>query len=127
MTGLIYFQSKLALAWIEANTGRVSNISDAWGYLAVASQFDWPTAKRWLDIGRPLSLIALDALANCAVTSTTQNSTLWLRDNPQALLAPESIDEMNKVLLEYGEKDRVPRVRLKINYIMDSWDRILKK
>jgi hypothetical protein len=127
MTGLIYFQSKLALAWIEANTGRVSNISDAWGYLAVASQFDWATAEKWLGSGRPLSLIALDALGKCAVTSDTQNSTLWLKNNPQRLLSPKTIEEMNNILFKYGESDKVPRVRTKINYIIANWDKILKQ
>lgn len=126
MTGLIYFQSTLGLQWIEANVGRVSNISNTWGYVAVASQFDWPTAKRWLEGGRPLSLIALDALGNCAVTSETVNSTPWLQNNPQRLLAPDSVEEMNRVLLQYGEMDKVPRVRSKISYIMDSWEQILK-
>ncbi len=127
MTGLIYLQSKLTLGWIETNVTRVSNISDGWGYLAVASQFDWPTAERWLQGGRPLSLIALDALANCAVTSETMNTTPWLRENPQRLLSPKSIDEMNSALMKYGETDKVPRVRTKINYIMANWDKILKQ
>lgn len=108
MKGLLYFQSKRNLAWIESNVARVSNISDVWGYLAVASQFDWATAEKWLRSGRPLSLIALDALANCAVTSDTQNSTLWLKNNPQRLLSPGTIEEMNNILLKHGESDKVP-------------------
>ena len=127
MNGLICFQSKKSLAWIETNVARVSNISDVWGYLAVASQFDWATAHKWLRNGRPLSLIALDALANCAVTSDTQNSTLWLKNNPQRLLSPGTIEEMNNILLKHGESDKVPRVRTKISYIMDNWDKILKQ
>ncbi len=127
MIGLIHFQSKLTLNWIERNVARVSNISDGWGYVAVASQFDWPTAEKWLNTGRPLSLIALDALANCAVTSETMNSMPWLRDNPQRLLSPKSIDEMNGILAKYGEGDKVPRVRTTISYIMANWDRILKQ
>lgn len=127
MNGLICFRSKKSLAWIETNVARVSNISDVWGYLAVASQFDWAIAHKWLRNGRPLSLIALDALANCAVTSDTQNSTLWLKNNPQRLLSPGTIEEMNNILLKHGESDKVPRVRTKISYIMDNWDKILKQ
>jgi len=126
MTGLIYFQSRLGLDWIKKNITRVTNISEAWGYVAVASRFDWTTASKWLAAGRPLSLIALDALANCAVTAETKNSILWLKDNPQRLKAPAAIEEMNEVLRQYGEKDRVARVRTKIGYIMDNWEKILK-
>ena len=126
MTGLIHFQSKLGLSWIENNIKRVSNISDSWGYVAVASEFDWGTAKKWLEHGRPLSLIALDALANCATTSTAQNSTIWLRDNPQKLLRPATIAEMNEILMRYGKCDQVPRVRSNINFIIANWDDILK-
>lgn len=126
MTGLIYFQSKRGLRWIEENVGRVSNISDAWGHIAVASQFDWPTAEKWLKGGRPLSLVGLDALANCAVTPETQNSTPWLKNNPQRLLAPEPMEKMNKILLQHSENDKVPRVGSKINYIMANWEKILK-
>ena len=127
MMGLIYFQSKATLSWIETHIGRVSNISSVWGYLTAASQFDWPTAKRWLEGGRPLSLVALDALANCAVTSETQNSLPFLRENPPRLLHPDTVDEMNRVLQQYGETDKVPRVRLNISYILENWDRILKQ
>lgn len=127
MMGLIYFQSKLTLPWIEAHIGRAVNISNAWGYLAAASQLDWPTAKRWLESGRPMSLVALDALANCAVTLETRNSLPFLRDNPPRLLDPDTTDEMNRVLLQYGEVDKVPRVRSNIGYILENWDRILKQ
>jgi hypothetical protein len=127
MMGLMHFQSKSTLSWIEGHIGRVSNISSSWGYLAAASQFDWATAKRWLEGGRPLSLVALDALANCAVTSKTQNSVPFLRENPPRLSDPDTVDAMSRVLQQYGETDKVPRVRLNISYILENWDRILKQ
>jgi hypothetical protein len=126
LTGLIYFQSKLSLDWIEKNIKRVTNISNSWGYLAVASGFDWDRAKKWLDLGRPLSLVSLDSLVNCSVTKETLNSTLWLRDNPQRLLNPDTIDNMNSVLSDYLSKDNVTRVRNNINFITQNWDKILK-
>lgn len=126
LKGLIHFQSDLSLDWIEKNIGRVKNISSSWGYLAVASKFDWDRIKKWFDLGRPLSLVALDALVNCSVTSETMNSTIWLRENPQRLLNPESIDKMNMVLIEYLENDDVPRVRNSVRKIQENWDKILK-
>ncbi len=126
LTGLIHFKSKLSLDWIENNIKRVINISNSWGYLAVASGFDWDRAKKWINSGRPLSLISLDTLVNCSVTNETQNSTLWLKENPQRLLNPDTIDNMNFVLLNYLSKDNVARVRNNINYITQNWDKILK-
>ncbi|MEW6743109.1 MAG: hypothetical protein AB1486_10150 [Planctomycetota bacterium] len=52
-----------ALDWIEAHASGSIDIS--WGNLASLSGFDWPRAKKWLASGRPLGLIALDALALC--------------------------------------------------------------
>ena len=124
---LIEFRSSLSLDWIEQNINRVVNISDSWGYLAVASQFDWARAKKWLELGRPLSLVALDTLKNYSVTSETQNSTAWLRGNPQRLSNPDTIENMNAVLFDYLNKDNVTRVRNAVNYISESWHRILKK
>lgn len=126
LKGMIYFQSDLSLDWIEKNINRVKNISSSWGYLAVASIFDWDRAKKWLDSGRPLSLVALDTLVNCSVTPETMNSTIWLKDNPQRLLNPDSIDKMNDVLNNYLAKDNVTRVRNSIIKIQENWDKILK-
>ncbi|HMJ70949.1 MAG TPA: hypothetical protein VK508_18740 [Cyclobacteriaceae bacterium] len=126
MVNLIHFQSESSLTWIESNVHRVKNISTSWGYVAVASKFSWPVAGKWLASGRPLSLVALDALSNCAVTSNTLNSLPWLRAHPQKLLDPANIDEMNQVLLSYSAGDHAPRVRSNVDYIMDNWGRILK-
>jgi hypothetical protein len=126
LNGLIHFQTDLTLDWIEKNINRVKNISSSWGYLAVASKFDWMRAKKWLALGRPLSLVALDTLVNCSVTSETLNSTIWLKENPQSLLYPDSIDKMNKILDDYKEKDNVTRVRNSVEKIKNNWDKILK-
>ena len=126
LIGLIHFQSDSSLDWIEKNINRVQNISNSWGYVAVASKFDWLRAKKWLDSGRPLSLVALDTLVNCTVTFETLNSTIWLKENPQRLLFPDTIESMNIVLNDYLAKDNVTRVRNSINLIQNNWNNILK-
>lgn len=126
LKGLIYFQSELSLDWIEKNISRVKDISSSWGYLAVASRFDWNRTKKWLDSGRPLSLVALDTLVNCSVTSETLNSTIWLKENTQRLLNPDKIENMDKTLNAYLEKDNVTRVRNSIKKIQENWGNILK-
>lgn len=43
-------------------------VTGDWGLLAAASQVDWLTLRQWMNRGRPLSLLALDALAEYAST-----------------------------------------------------------
>ena len=126
LSGLIYFQSDLSLDWIEKNIKRVKNISSSWGYVAAASKFDWKRVKKWIDSGRPLSLVAFDALVDCSVTPETKSGSIWLKENPQKLLNPETIEEMDYIIIEYLAKDNVARVRNRVEYIRKNWDKILK-
>jgi hypothetical protein len=104
MSSLGYFHSPEALDWIEQHI--FDPINDAWGYLAAESGLDWPRVERWLERGRPLSLVALDALA-----VIVRPRSLPLRtDNPR-LQEPPSLDRFKRVLSAYAEKDRVPRVQ----------------
>src|SRR4051812_35320416 len=48
--------------WIEENVHREKNIGTNWGHLAASSYLSWDRADKWLTNGRPLSLIALDAI-----------------------------------------------------------------
>lgn len=61
MGALSWFRSATVLDWIEGNAPR-SNISNQWGQLAAVSNLSWDRVEQWLERGRPLSLIALDAL-----------------------------------------------------------------
>lgn len=61
MFSLGYFHSPETLDWIEQHI--FEPITEAWGYLAAASRLDWPRVERWFERGRPLSLVAIDALA----------------------------------------------------------------
>lgn len=126
ITCLIPFHTNKTLDWIEQNIHRVQTIAQSWGYVAVASAFTWPRAKKWLEMGRPLSLVTLDTLKNCAVTSETMNSSLWLRQNPQRLLEPDGIQNMNKDMEEYLQRDNVYRTREAIGFITAHWEQIIK-
>lgn len=57
---LAHFRSTRSLVWIETHASEPT--VDAWGYLAAASGFNWPKGEEWLKAGRPLNLIAVDAL-----------------------------------------------------------------
>jgi hypothetical protein len=60
--GLLWFRSRRVLDWIEAHAP-ASNVTEDWGRLAALSDLDLMRVKGWIAAGRPLSLIALDALS----------------------------------------------------------------
>ncbi len=62
---LLLFKDDRVLDWIESVSNRVTTIKTQWGHLTAGSNFSWQRAKKWLSYGRPLSLIALDALMFC--------------------------------------------------------------
>ena len=113
MFSLAYFHSQDALDWIEANV--FSPTTDAWGQLAAASEFDWPRAAKWLEHGRPLSLVALDALA----AIIRPQSPLLRAFSPRLLLPPE-FDTLNSVLTSHIERDNAPRVKMTTAFILKN-------
>lgn len=117
---LLCFQSSQTLQWIENVKDRIVNVSDSWGTLAAASQFDWPTAQRWLELGRPLSLIALDALIYCTTTGERWNQALWLRKHPPILQNAAASDVIANTLTAYLKKDGVPRTKGAVKTIINN-------
>lgn len=103
---LHWFQSPSNLDWMEENAH--SPVDSSWGRLAASSQFDWERAKKWLNLGRPLSLIALDALIWCVCS-----------DNEAQLVNSPSSKEFISVLEDYLSKDNVPRVRERVKELLE--------
>lgn len=117
---LLYFQSDKTLDWIEKVSSRIKNVSSNWGQLAASSQFAWHRADKWLTIGRPLSLVALDALSLCTTTGDRLNQSLWLRQ-----LQPKLIDNPRPELIanrlrDYLTVDSVPRTKNAVKTIIDN-------
>lgn len=108
---LSYFRSPDALAWIEQNI--FEPITESWGYLAAASKIDWSCAERWLGRGRPLSLVAIDALLAIA-----RPRTPFLRETKPKLEGPPTFSRLQEVLLAYREHDPVPRVQQRIDALL---------
>lgn len=104
MFSLGYFHSPEALDWIERHISEP--ITEAWGHLAAASRLDWSRIERWFERGRPLSLVAIDALA-----SIVRPQTPFLRIHGPRLYDPPTPDRIRQVLSEYAERDCVPRVQ----------------
>ena len=107
MVALSYFRSPRALQWIERHAAEPT--TDDWGNLAAASCMSWPDARAWLGRGRPLSLIAIDALRAIADPKTPV-----LRAMSPALLSPPTPDEFMRTIGAYEAQDPVPRVRQRL-------------
>lgn len=107
---LCELKTNSTLAWIEENQRKIVNVSDSWGTIAAISQFDWTTAKDWLEKGRPLSLIALDALYYCT-GAPQDNWPIMLRKEPPTLIDSPAPTIVLTTLANYSEIDNVPRVK----------------
>jgi hypothetical protein len=115
MFALSYFHSTEALDWIERTI--FEPITENWGYLAAASDIDWPRVKAWIDSGRPLSLVAIDAL-----WSIVRPMPPFLRDHRPVLRDCPDYQTYSAVLTRYMELDPVPRVQQQIKKLLDRED-----
>lgn len=109
---LAWFRSPRVLDWIEAKA--TSPVSGTWGRLAACSSFGWPVATRWLDAGRPLSLVALDALSILMRPAIIRP----FGQTPRLLEAPSRAAILEK-LHEHALRDPVPRVTRIVGRIGD--------
>jgi hypothetical protein len=103
---LAFFESQLNLDWLEENAH--SPVILSWGSLAASSRFDWERARKWLASGRPLSLVALDALSLCA-----------RKERGTPLLNPPTRTEFVSTLEDYLSRDSVPRVRRVVSNLLE--------
>jgi len=113
MFALSYFRSTEALDWIERTV--FEPITESWGYLAAASDLDWPRIEAWLGTGRPLSLVAIDALR-----SIVRPMTLFLREHSPTLRDQPTPETFSTVLTEYMKRDPVPRVQQRIQGLLEQ-------
>ncbi|MHA3774781.1 hypothetical protein ACXR0O_24935 [Verrucomicrobiota bacterium sgz303538] len=120
ISALGYFHSTEALDWIEQNV--FVPITETWGYLAAASRIDWHRVERWLGHGRPLSLVAIDALA-----AIVRPRTPFLQKYGPGLHNPPTADQFKQVLLAYAERDNVPRVQQRTAYLITHADEITER
>jgi hypothetical protein len=103
---LAHFQTALTLDWLETHIQRP--VTDSWGRVAAQPQFSWERAVKWLDQGRPLSLVSLDALKHC--------KSLEAAHSTHHLILPWTFgmatrEEMCDVLAAYAARDPAPRVK----------------
>ena len=119
INALNYIQDTKVLIWIEENKSKIKNISLSWGQVAASSNFDWNFAKKWISQGRPLSLIALDALDFCT-SQKRENQSLWMRELNPKLKKFENLEIIAQTLNEYSKIDNTPRVKNKVKKIIEN-------
>lgn len=108
-----WFENRLVLKWIEENV--VSPIDVTWGALAARSEFDWKHFEKWLTLGRPISLVALDALGFCLTTPKAPDGHQY-----KALINPPTEVVLKNVLENYRKIDPAARARRTIEFLMSK-------
>jgi MoaA/NifB/PqqE/SkfB family radical SAM enzyme len=89
-------------------------VTDDWGRLAAASQIDWSTIRRWLDDGRPLSLVALGALDEYVAKGL-----------PESYIKPNRA-EFSQVLGAHKARNSSPRAVRSIDRALSAADTLSK-
>jgi len=112
---LHHFRSPLVLNWIEK---KVTTFHESWGRLAALSKPTWSRMKVWLEQGRPLSLLALEAMVRCIPSSGKPVYKM----EPKILQT--NISEVESVLEKYRDKDYVPRVKMQVQQIVKYKDAV---
>jgi hypothetical protein len=120
MFALGYFHTQEALDWLEQNI--FEPITESWGYLAAASKIDWPRVTRWLDQGRPLSLVAIDALC-----SIVRPMSPFLRTYRPSLVQPPDAARFREVLSAYCRRDPAPRVQKRVGALLANAEALTRK
>lgn len=120
ITALNQIRNEKVLDWIEKNIHRATNIGLNWGHLAASSLFNWHRADKWLTIGRPLSLVALDALSFCTTVDERLNQSPWMRQIKPKLTDNSKPEEIAKRLSEYLLGDNAHRPRVTVEKIISN-------
>jgi hypothetical protein len=111
-TCLYRFRSSNILDWIESTC---TIFNDNWGRLATVCFPTWERMKYWLNKERPLSLIALDTMANCV----KGKGDIYVEQFSPKILGTDKY-EVEQILNDYYQKDGVPRVKMKVARIVEN-------
>jgi hypothetical protein len=111
---LTRFRSPVVLDWMEERVR--SPVSDRWGWLAGCSGMTWTRAMQWLQSGRPLSLVALDAIADAfcpSRASTPPGLVADIKDAPPLAAILEHLEA-------YARGDPAPRITKIISRVAEA-------
>ncbi|GAA3622178.1 hypothetical protein [Flavivirga jejuensis] len=101
MVPLNFLNYEPVLDWVEQNAYRSKNITQAWGHLSASPNFTWQRAEKWLEMGRPFSLIALDATMFCTTRGERLNQSLLMRELNPKLTDNPKLDKIANGLKAY--------------------------
>ena len=121
ISALMWFRSIDVLNWIEANAP-AQNVVQQWGLLASVSDLTWDRVKDWLNRGRPLSLIALDALMQCIPRPS--QAPIVKEITPSLGGCPDQA-VIVLALREHMETDDVPRVANQCRFVIENLDQMI--
>jgi len=120
MAELLLFKDDRVLDWIESVRNRITTIKIQWGHLAAGSNFSWQRAEKWLSCGRPLSLIALDALMHCTTIHRRTDKYYYIQQGKYALTDHPSYEVVANRLQEYLLHDNVARTSYIVKSILEN-------
>ena len=120
ITALNFVRNDKVLDWIENNIHRTTNIGINWGHLAASSCLSWDRASKWLASGRPLSLVALDAIMFCTTVDERLNQSLWMRQIQPKLIDNPRPEIVAVKLQEHLQTDNTHRTKTAINKIIEN-------
>jgi hypothetical protein len=118
---LSHLRDERVLDWIEKNA--VPPTTYEWGTAVACNKPGWKRLAKWLDRGRPLSLIALDALRNCCGYDAETMSGIFRNFTPK-VHGPVSLKSVRKKLEEYQRKDSAPRVEKAMGVVLENLEKI---
>lgn len=121
MIALAWFQAPEVLDWIEAHVPPRS-VVDGWGRLAALCCPRWDRLQAWLDAGRPLNLVALDALRNCLSSS---HGAPFQRELRYGVRTPPSREALLAALENAARRDPVPHVERLWGIISEEADTLM--
>ena len=108
------FRDVSVLDWIERRLHEP--LTHVWGDLAALSGLDWDRCARWLESGRPFSLVALDALVACS--GPRRNQSFIVQRAVPRLRGEVEVGVIARALEEYAGRDRSPRVRKAVGFLI---------
>ena len=108
------FRNRKLLDWIERRFQ--PPVTDDWGRLASCSGIGWSRIQKWLSLGRPLSLVALDALLDIFYVDEKGGAR-----NHRVVEGLPPSEEFENTLRAYQASDTVPRVENSIHNILEGY------
>lgn len=123
---LVWFRSSKTLDWMEQRVPK-NEITSNWGEVAAYSQLSWDRARTWLERGRPLNLVAVDALKTCFLVQYP-DSTMRLRDfRPNIDRLPVNPLDVVATLKICQQADPWPRNQKGCQLIIDNIGELYRK